>query len=168
MSSRTGGVVAGVVMGVVSCAFLATGCAGKRNMVEGTVRDEKSAPVDCRIVLYKHDSGELCNHTHEGMPCKLEKTDLSTDVKNGMFRIESVPPIDRKSMAYAAVVVTGTNTAPDTLFIFPDNPTPPHQGFSLQFANKGAVVNIVVKPVQPKAKPAVEAKPSEAEAKPAE
>lgn len=131
-------------------ALLLAGCGGGvgRNSVHGTVADEKSQSFPCRVQICKHDSGHLCNHTLEGTPCKFERTDLVAEVKNGRFRLDDVPPIDRKELAYAAVVLTGTNELPQSFFIFPDNPTPTHKAFTLGFANKGAIVNIVVKPTK--------------------
>jgi hypothetical protein len=141
-----------IVLAFGLTGIMASGCGGgggRRNCVEGTVRDEKNMPVVCRLVICKHDSGQLCDHTVEGAPCKLEQTKLGVDVVNGVFRIDDVPPIDRKELAYAAVVLTGTNKVPETFFVFPDTPIPPHRAFSLPFANKGAVVNLVLKPVPP-------------------
>jgi hypothetical protein len=121
------------------------GC-GKRNVVEGTVRDEKNAPVACRVVICKHEAGQICNHTHEGMPCKLAPTDSTAEVKDGVFRLNNVSPIDRSNLGYAVVVITDKDRIGTTpFFIWPKDPRPAHKGFNLPFGNKGAVVNIVVK-----------------------
>jgi hypothetical protein len=147
VTRRSGGLRSAVV-GCLSCAVLlaVAGC-GKRNVVEGTVRDEKNMPVACRVVVCKHESGQMCNKMYEGAPCKLQPTELVAETRNGVFRLEDVPPMDRTSLGYAVVVLTGTNVVGQApFFVWPKDPHPPHQGFNMGFGNKGAVVNIVLKP----------------------
>lgn len=136
--------VCGVLVSVVT--LVAAGCSrgGTRNCVEGTVADENSAPFSCIVEICKHDPGQICNHTLEGMPCKLQRTGLTAEVKNGRFRIGNVPPVDRKELAYAVVVLAGTNKLQESFFIFPGSANPVHRPFTLPFANEGVAVNIRV------------------------